>query len=78
MAEENPSGGMTWPEAPVGWAAWRGAAVRQRLAEAGVCSSEMGYCRAGSVVTFGGMTGWPLASILGACLEAFEGARSAA
>jgi len=74
MADENPSGGMVWPKPPrVVRLARPG--VRQRLAEAGVCSTELGYCRAGCIVAFGGMAGWPLASILGACLDAFEGLR---
>ncbi len=73
VAEENPAGGLDWPEPPPEWGQFRGQAIRQRLAEAAVCVTEHGYDRAGSVTCFGGLIGWSLSSILGACLEAVLG-----
>jgi hypothetical protein len=74
MADENPAGGLTWPETPPEWTPLRGPAVRQRLAETALCYAERGYQQAGSIVAFGGLVSWPVCSILGACLEAVEGA----
>lgn len=73
VADENPAGGLAWPEAPPEWGSYRGQALRQRLAEAAVCVAERGYHRAGSIVCFGGLMGWPLTSVLGACMEAVQG-----
>ena len=70
-AEERPSGGLSWPELPREWEAFRGPALRQRLAEANSAPLDRTFVRLGPLVAMSGLSGWPVSAVLGSCLEAW-------
>lgn len=69
-ADEKPSGGLQWPELPHEWEVLRGAAVRQRLAEASSAPTDRPFTRLGPLVMMNGLSNWSVSSVLGACLDA--------
>lgn len=71
IARENPAGGLSWPEPLRAWEVHRGVVRRQRLAE--VCSGPaFPIASEGRVVSLSGLSGWPVAAVLGLCQEAAE------
>ena len=72
IADENPAGGLVWPELPRDWDGLRGPAIRQRLAEAVVSPPDRPIIRSGALVAVAGLSGWPVSALLGACREAAE------
>jgi glycine/D-amino acid oxidase-like deaminating enzyme len=71
VAKENPAGGLSWPEPPRAWESHRGMALRQRLAEVHA-GPALPIGSEGRVLSLSGLSGWPVAAVLGLCQEAAE------
>jgi glycine/D-amino acid oxidase-like deaminating enzyme len=71
VAEENVAGGLEWPEPPPAWDVYRGPAVRQRLSEVVSAAPGTGLTDlSGPVRPLVGLSGWPIAALVGACADA--------
>jgi glycine/D-amino acid oxidase-like deaminating enzyme len=70
IADENPAGGLVWPELPREWEPLRGPAIRQRLAETVVTPPDRPFTRSGPMVAVAGLSAWPVTALLGTCWEA--------
>ena len=70
VAEETVAGGLHWPEPPPAWDVYRGPAIRQLLSEAVTGPPGLHLGTPGPVQSMVGFSGWPVATVLGACAEA--------
>jgi glycine/D-amino acid oxidase-like deaminating enzyme len=72
VAEETVAGGLQWPEPPPAWDVHRGPAIRQLLSEAvtGPPGTHLGA--PGPIRSMVGFSGWPVATLLGACAESLD------
>lgn len=71
VAKENPAGGLSWPDPPRAWEVHRGMALRQRLAEV-YAGPALPIGASGRVLSLSGLSGWPVAAVLGLSQEAAE------
>jgi glycine/D-amino acid oxidase-like deaminating enzyme len=69
VAEETVAGGLQWPEPPPAWDVYRGPAIRQLLSEAVTGPPSANVTSSGPVRSMVGFSGWPVATLLGACAE---------